>query len=110
MAEEELIDRLKKLDTSMVQNFNNRGNSGRNSREGRGGRGGRNWNNNNNRPQCQICGKLGHVAVYCYFRFDPQAQNVQPNSRNPTAQQALPPPPTFHNPKALIANPNILSD
>ncbi|MED6127909.1 hypothetical protein PIB30_092535, partial [Stylosanthes scabra] len=42
----------------------NAGNFGRRGREGHGGRGGgRNtWNNNNNRPQCQIYGKLGHIA------------------------------------------------
>ncbi|MED6175952.1 hypothetical protein PIB30_083204 [Stylosanthes scabra] len=63
-------------------NKGNAANSGRGGRGGRGDRGGRNWNNNNNRPQCQICGKLGHIVVYCYFRFDPQAQNLQHNSEN----------------------------
>ena len=40
-------------------NYNNRGGRGR----GRGGRG-------QYRPVCQICGKIGHLASTCYFRFD----------------------------------------
>ena len=30
------------------------------------------WSDGNNgpRPQCQICGKLGHVAYKCYHRFN----------------------------------------
>ena len=23
-----------------------------------------------NRPVCQLCGKAGHVALKCYYRFD----------------------------------------
>ncbi|PON77139.1 Zinc finger, CCHC-type [Trema orientale] len=41
-------------------------NGGPNSRggfSGRGGRGGR-WNTTN-RPQCQLCGKLGHIVAQC---------------------------------------------
>lgn len=26
--------------------------------------------NNNSRPRCQICEKLGHTAMRCYFRFN----------------------------------------
>ncbi|KAL5836916.1 hypothetical protein ACOSQ3_014085 [Xanthoceras sorbifolium] len=34
---------------------------------GRGRNGGR-WNNN--KPTCQICGRVGHLASYCYNKFD----------------------------------------
>lgn len=37
----------------------------------RGGRG-RGRFGNNNRPQCQVCGKVGHMARQCYHRFNPQ--------------------------------------
>ncbi|GAB2282194.1 hypothetical protein Dimus_039527 [Dionaea muscipula] len=33
------------------------------------GRGRRQWNNSN-RPQCQLCGKLGHTVQKYYYRFD----------------------------------------
>lgn len=36
----------------------------------------------NNRPKCQICGKIGHTAVRCYFRFESNYnsnQQVTPN-------------------------------
>ncbi|TXG52621.1 hypothetical protein EZV62_021790 [Acer yangbiense] len=37
---------------------------------GRGhGNGGRGWSNN--KPQCQLCGKFGHIVQKCYHRFDP---------------------------------------
>ena len=26
-------------------------------------------NHSNNRPQCQLCGKLGHTVITCYHRF-----------------------------------------
>lgn len=40
-----------------------------------GGQGGdarnNNFNHNNgNRPVCQVCGKIGHVALKCYHCFD----------------------------------------
>lgn len=56
------------------QNVNN----GRNNQAGRGaqsygrsgmyGRGRGRGRNNNNRPKCQICEKVGHTALRCYFR------------------------------------------
>lgn len=33
------------------------------------GKGRGRWNNNN-RPNCQICEKVGHAAVKCYFRLN----------------------------------------
>lgn len=44
------------------------------SRRGRGGfNGGQNyWNFN--KPQCQLCGHVGHLVQQCYYRFDPSFQ------------------------------------
>ena len=59
---------------------NNRG--GTNGR-GRGRRGrGRGWNNNNNRLFCQLCGKPGHVAFKCFYRFDQNFQGQSSNNNN----------------------------
>lgn len=33
--------------------------------------------NSTNRPQCQICGRLGHTAVRCYNRFDQNYQSAE---------------------------------
>ncbi|KAI9169634.1 hypothetical protein LWI28_015340 [Acer negundo] len=40
---------------------------------GRGNIGGGTFQNNN-RPPCQICGKLGHTAIKCYYRMDEYIQ------------------------------------
>ena len=62
-----------------AQNFQSRG-RGRNQGTGRG-----NWKNN--KPLCQACGKLGHTALQCYYRFDHSfttpAQLQQVNSGSP---------------------------
>lgn len=65
---------LQILVNNVVQSNNSRG--GRDGSRGRGGRGnnggGRGKPNNlspqrnGNRPQCQVCGKMGHVALKCY--------------------------------------------
>ncbi|KAJ0975730.1 hypothetical protein J5N97_017695 [Dioscorea zingiberensis] len=52
-------------------NYRGKGRSTGNS----GGRGKKTFSNNSNsvrrnRPQCQVCGKMGHVALKCYHRFD----------------------------------------
>lgn len=44
---------------------NSRGGFARNRGRGRGSH----WNNNS-RPQCQLCGKLGHIVQKCYCQFD----------------------------------------
>ena len=28
------------------------------------------FNHSDNRPQCQLCGKFGHIVITCYHRFD----------------------------------------
>ena len=49
------------------------------SQRGRGRSQGRgNWNSN--KPQCQLCGKFGHVVLQCYHRFDQSFQG--PGSQN----------------------------
>ncbi|KAL5543220.1 hypothetical protein UlMin_010930 [Ulmus minor] len=44
-------------------------------------RGGR--NSNNSRPICQECGKIGHVAAHCYYRYDNNYIGAPPeNTKN----------------------------
>ncbi|XP_029153456.1 uncharacterized protein [Arachis hypogaea] len=143
MAQEKIIDRFKKSESSMVQvnlsqttniqestshqqqtpptnsysnpacgTYNNfgrapfgrRGHGDRNSYGGRGS-----WGTNN-RPQCQIYGKMGHVASYCYFSFDQNYSHAQNHTLNSFIHTALPPPPSFHNPKAMLATPSAIAD
>jgi hypothetical protein len=47
----------------------NRGRSNWNNQRGRG-RGRSNFSNTSNRPVCQVCHKIGHVALQCYHRFN----------------------------------------
>ena len=81
-------------------NFSNRG-KGRNSNgRGRGGRGyshnGRggfqnqnnysstnssNTGNQSQHPYCQICGKVGHLALDCYHRMDYNYQGCHPPAK-----------------------------
>ncbi|KAJ0981423.1 hypothetical protein J5N97_009678 [Dioscorea zingiberensis] len=68
------------ITTNNVIRFNNRGGKDNYRGKGRstgnsGGRGKQTFSNNSssvrgNRPQCQVCGKIGHVALKCYHRFD----------------------------------------
>ncbi|XP_039065619.1 uncharacterized protein LOC120211068 [Hibiscus syriacus] len=45
---------------------------------------------NNNRPQCQLCGRFGHVVQKCYHRFDRDytgvsgSESMQENGSKPT--------------------------
>ncbi|KAL4340271.1 hypothetical protein GQ457_08G023800 [Hibiscus cannabinus] len=50
-------------------------------------------NRNTNRPQCQLCGRLGHLVDMCYYRFDMNFKNNElarstSANRNTTATQA----------------------
>eukprot|EP00261_Vitis_vinifera_P036785 XP_019078028.1 PREDICTED: dr1-associated corepressor homolog [Vitis vinifera] len=47
----------------------------------------------NGKPQCQVCGKYGHIAINCYHRFD---QTYQPTMNNHLA--------------AMVATPSIVGD
>lgn len=46
---------------------NNR--DGRRFRRGRGRNSGRGLEGSGNKPTCQVCGKVGHNALWCYHRF-----------------------------------------
>ena len=55
--------------------FSNTSQNGRTSfssgqRTNRGRSRGHGTSNNGSRPTCQVCGKLGHMALTCYHRFD----------------------------------------
>ncbi|KAL5565047.1 hypothetical protein UlMin_028211 [Ulmus minor] len=41
----------------------------------------------NNRPQCQLCGKVGHIVLKCYYRFD---QNFHGSGAGNTSNSKLP--------------------
>lgn len=59
-------------------------------RGGRFNRGRGRGRNTNGRPRCQICGKIGHTAVRCYFRFDngyTSNQQISPNQGTSKPQQ-----------------------
>ncbi|KAL5832065.1 hypothetical protein ACOSQ3_017491 [Xanthoceras sorbifolium] len=57
---------------------NSRGNNPRGRGKGKNGAG---WNNGN-RPACQICGRSGHSAIYCYNCFDRAYQSFQGGNNN----------------------------
>ena len=87
-------------------NYNNRGNGrGR----GRGGRG-------HFRPVCQICGKTGHLASTCYFRFDHNftaSHNTQSTSQNSNATAFIASPETVNDPSWYVdsgATNHIIAD
>nr|XP_051221969.1 uncharacterized protein LOC127340237 [Lolium perenne] len=67
---------------------NAHGNGGRGNAHGNGGRGqGRGGGNNNGapRPVCQICNKVGHIALRCYSRFDHAYGGEEEHSTNHAA-------------------------
>lgn len=44
-------------------------------------RGRHKWSSGNNaRPQCQVCGKNGHIALDCWHRFDQEYQSSSNSS------------------------------
>lgn len=42
----------------------------RNNNQGGGGHYNKNGSSGGNCPVCQVCGKMGHIAMKCYHRFD----------------------------------------
>ncbi|KAL4284395.1 hypothetical protein GQ457_16G015980 [Hibiscus cannabinus] len=55
-------------------------------------------NRNTNRPQCQLCGRLGHLVDRCYYRFDMNFKNnefTRSTSANRSANIAQANPSTF---------------
>ncbi|KAF7831612.1 Retrovirus-related Pol polyprotein from transposon TNT 1-94 [Senna tora] len=81
----------------------NRG--GRNSFQNN--RGGRSPWSQGSRSQCQVCGKLGHIAINCYNRFN---QSFTPTTLSQVLTQNPPRPPNVGQVEALLAIPEILSD
>ncbi|KAF7828665.1 cytochrome P450 81E8-like [Senna tora] len=86
--------------------FNNNSNNFNNFNNNRGRGRGRMPNNNNNnswpssRPQCQVCGRQGHLAVNCYHRYDQnytestlyqalQSQQFRPSTSTSTPMEAM---------------------
>ena len=74
MAQEEMLERFKKADLGLLQAnlarnliTTGKGNGGRRGR-GRSRGGGRSWQGC--RPQCQLCGKIGHIVWQCFYRFN----------------------------------------
>ncbi|KAF7802793.1 Retrovirus-related Pol polyprotein from transposon TNT 1-94 [Senna tora] len=59
------------------------------------------------RPQCQVCGKMGHIAINCYNRYNQSftpaslAQIINQNQNRPNSGAAV---------EALLATPEILSE
>ena len=51
-------------------NRGGRYNNGRGNDRSNWGQNSNNSWNQNNRPQCQICGKPGHLAIDCWYRFN----------------------------------------
>uniref|UniRef100_A0A803PHM7 Retrovirus-related Pol polyprotein from transposon TNT 1-94-like beta-barrel domain-containing protein n=1 Tax=Cannabis sativa TaxID=3483 RepID=A0A803PHM7_CANSA len=76
---------------------NNNGNRGRFGGRGRGGRGGP-------KPTCQVCGRYGHSAAYCYNRYAESFMGTTPlgntNDSNKPGQNAA----------AFVATPEMLQD
>nr|KYP45414.1 Retrovirus-related Pol polyprotein from transposon TNT 1-94 [Cajanus cajan] len=101
MAQEEQLEKHKRNDSTPLQAnmtqsnfqtrkqttnergvFNHNGTNGRSYQRGRGrGRSNQNFGRGN-KQQCQVCGKIGHIAFYCWHRYDQQF--AEPNFNNNT--------------------------
>jgi histone deacetylase 1/2 len=89
---------------SNQQEGQNRGgrHRGRGAFRGNRTRGRGRFNNfSNPRPTCQVCGRTGHTAAYCYNRFDESYMGQIPgsNSSNPNNNN--------NNHSALVATPDV---
>ena len=104
--------------TPFVSNF--RGyQSGFRGHHYRGGRGrsysggGRSNNQFNtfNKPLCQICGKAGHTALKCFYRYDLRYQNSVSNQTATSSDiSSDESPAAIHNSQAYNPSPNIVND
>ncbi|XP_072084710.1 uncharacterized protein [Arachis hypogaea] len=106
LTQEELIERFRKTELGAMQvnvaqsneeiqeNSQRRSYSNYNNRGGfRGSRGSRSSWWQGNRPQCQLCGKIGHTVIQCYHCFDQDFMNPHLQPLNTTQ----PPSFAFHN-------------
>jgi len=71
---------------SHISNTNNYTYRGR-SRVGRNSYNERHNSTNSEKPQCQLCGKFGHIVHVCYHRFDISYQNSQNNGTSSAGNQ-----------------------
>ncbi|TXG55646.1 hypothetical protein EZV62_020902 [Acer yangbiense] len=88
--------------TSNQQNLNQGGNRAPNRGGFRGGGGrfrGRGGRNNNSRPTCQVCGKFGHSASVCYFRYDDNYMGSVPTANS-----------NANSPSVFVATPETVDD
>ncbi|KAL4290430.1 hypothetical protein GQ457_14G020810 [Hibiscus cannabinus] len=95
-AESRLSDPMRALVGINLTQFNNTevpgGGSDRNTIQGSGYVGGRSSNNQTGgrfkgrpRPQCQLCGKIGHLVDRCWHRFDHSFKGVTAHTAKPVA-------------------------
>ncbi|XP_072056283.1 uncharacterized protein [Arachis hypogaea] len=98
VGQEELVERFKKnvLGTMHVNLAQGRGQEFRGRARGRGFRGGRSFYYGNSRPQCQLCGRIGHIVWDCYHRFNQNYQRPYEAASNSPA----PPSSAFHQPQS----------
>ncbi|KAF7814697.1 Retrovirus-related Pol polyprotein from transposon TNT 1-94 [Senna tora] len=95
------------------QSFNRNNGQGRgnfrnnNFQRGRGRSSISTWQGN--RPQCQVCGKMGHIAVNCYNRFNQRYTEASLLQQQIVNQQTnrQPAPSTM---EAMVATPETLFD
>lgn len=72
------------FDSESNSNINNW--KGSSSNRGGGSRG--KGRNSNGRPVCQICGKIGHLAIFCYYRTDFSYMGSAPNQNKNTTSNS----------------------
>ncbi|KAL5544292.1 hypothetical protein UlMin_008076 [Ulmus minor] len=53
---------------------------------------------NHSRPICQVCGKIGHIAAHCYYKFDNNYMGA-PLEANKNIQHSV-----------FVATPDMLND
>lgn len=123
MAQEEMLDRFRKSEVSMVQ-ANIAQSTFQDSRPRGRGFGGAEVEEEEVLKGAKILRitLIGHnvnhvenLAIYivwqCFHYFDQSFQNpTKPIGNNTPYAQPTPPPPTFHNPKAFLATPAIVTN
>ena len=113
LEQQSSIDQISTMSACYTSSSNNRGggrkcnssrgqsytsNTSNNTYRGLGHRGrygynGRHSSTNFEKPQCQLCGKFGHIVHVCYHQFDISYQNSQNNgtsSLNVGNQNSIP--------------------
>lgn len=81
-------------------------NNWRNHRGGRQNRGRGRGRSNNSRPVCQVCGKIGHSAAHCCFRYDQNYMGAVPNNANQASGSVN----SYGSHPAYTASANTVSD